>query len=188
MGIDHTMLNRFLEKIKKLLGFAFVESVVPNFDPISNDKSSSCKADIQNTESSKTLEAGSTLSVKGLKPYWEDCLTSINSNLWLPTKIALQGLDFNSSNILSSKMVEKSWFSTRLYTVPKTNLPKVYLQSSMSSLVGCTDLGSTRTRKIRFYPNRKQKNLLKQCSRQKFLLRKNFCLERCVKTCLQQDN
>ncbi len=182
------MLNRFLEKIKTLLGFATVASVVPNSEMTSNDKSSSCKADIQPTKSSKTLFVTSTLSVKGLNPYWEDCLTSINSNLWLPLMPALQSLDLNSSNILLSKMVEKSWFSAKLYTAPKTSLPKDYLQSSMSSLVECTDLGSTRTRKIRFYPNRKQKNLLKQCSRQKFLLRKKFCLERCVKTCLQQDN
>jgi putative transposase len=32
----------------------------------------------------------------------------------------------------------------------------------MSSLVGGTDLGNTRTRKIRFYPNPKQKTMLKQ--------------------------
>ncbi len=140
----------------------FVESVVPNFDPSSSDKSNSCFAPTQNTKSSKTLFVSSTLSGKGLNPYWEDCLTEISSNLWLPTKTVLQGLDLNSSNILLNKMVEKSWFSTRLYTAPKTNLPKDYLQSSMSSLVGCTDLGSTRTKKIRFYPNQKQKNLLKQ--------------------------
>jgi hypothetical protein len=95
--------------------------------------------------------------------------------LWLPTKTALQGKDLNSSNTLLNVIKEKSWFSTRLYTAPKTNLPRTYLQSSMSSLVGCTD--------ARKYKNKKDKVLSEPKTEDNV-----ETVVRCVKACLQQDN
>lgn len=110
----------------------------------------------------KDIGSGLNFKRQGLRSILGRLLNGDKLELVVAFKIALPDLDSSCSNTLSSKMVEKSWFSTKQYIAPKTNSPKTYLQSSMSLVAGCTDLGNTRTRKIRFYPNRKQKMMLKQ--------------------------
>ncbi|MBW4574066.1 MAG: transposase [Aphanothece sp. CMT-3BRIN-NPC111] len=60
--------------------------------------------------------------------------------------------------------MEKSWFSTKLYTAQTQNSPKIYSPSSTSSLVECTDKTSTVhiSNKTRIYLNPEQKKVVKK--------------------------
>ena len=105
------------------------------------------------------LAAESISNEMGLNPYWNEQCEENSLKLWLPTKTALQDSGQTSSNLFSSKTVESSWFRARLYTAPNRSLPRICLQSSTSSLVECTDLGSTaiKSKKIRVYPTKSQR-------------------------------
>ena len=138
-----------------------VESAAENNKTILSDKSVSCKNNSRKQKSLKILDRGLITSDRDLTPYWTDCCKEKSSQLWLPTKTVLEDLEPISSNILSTRMVENSWFSTELYTVQKKNLPRICYQYLPSFLVECTDLGDTqvRSKKIRIYPNKDQKLL-----------------------------
>jgi len=133
------------------------------------DKSNLCGNDSLIMKLSETLGVDSTITVKGLNPYWEESLTEKSLKLWLPTETVLQGLGMNLSNTSFSKTVENSWFSVKKLSTPqKESLQKTYLQSCMSSLVECMDLegmslkSSLKSKKIRFYPTNEQKVILKK--------------------------
>lgn len=119
--------------------------------------------DTQPLKSSKTSEADSILNEKVFVPYWNGQYQDIVSDLWLPTVTALQGLDTNSLSGLLTKPVANSWFSTRLFEAPKTNLPKTSCISFTSSPAACTEGASTvlRTQQIRLYPTAPQRALLR---------------------------
>ncbi len=135
---------------------ATVEYQVQNSENISKDKSNLCNQDIQTPKSSKTLAVYSTISVKGLNPYWDAQCDENNCKLWLPIKTALQGLDLSLSNGLSSKTVEGSWFSSKLISPQSKNLQTIFLTSSMSSHVGCTDLETKKNKSVKPYPSKKR--------------------------------
>jgi putative transposase len=118
-----------------------------------------CDTNSQMPISSKISVADSTLKEKVLKPFWNDACTVIGSHLLSHTEIDSVGLGLNLSNTLSSKMVEKSWFSTNLTHRQNQNLPQTCLQSYMSSLAVCMDSEGTLTksRRIRIYPTKEQK-------------------------------
>lgn len=68
----------------------------------------------------------STPSGKDCAPYWTDCCAEISSRLLLPVVTDSQGLDSSLFSTWSSKTVEASWFSTKLYTAQTQNSPKIY--------------------------------------------------------------
>ena len=84
-------------------------------------------------------------------PYWTDFCKVINSCLLLPVKTGLQDLDLNLYNTWSNKTVDKSWFSTKLYTVRNQNLPRIYFQSFTSFPIECTDLENTLRKSKKIY-------------------------------------
>ncbi len=148
-----------------------VVSQVPNFDPISKDKSNLCEQNTRKLKSSKTLEAGSTISVKGLNPYWDEQCEEINSKLWLPIETGLLDSGSSLSNGLSSKTVEESWFSSKLIFPQNKSLPTTFSASSMFSHVGCTHDEITFTKSVKLYPTPKQRQIFKKwqdCSRYVF--------------------
>jgi putative transposase len=59
--------------------------------------------------------------------------------------------------------VAKSWFSTKLFTVPNQNLQQTCYKYFTSSLAECPDSGSTlkKSKKVRIYPTTEQKKLMK---------------------------
>ena len=100
-------------------------------------------------------------SEKDYKPFWDDSCEAISSHLLSYTQIDSADLESTSC---SSKMVENSWFLTEKKFHKNKNSQKTFLQSYISSLVGCTDLEDTqiKSRKIRIYPTQQQKVLFKQ--------------------------
>ena len=146
-----------------LLPFATIE-LAENHKPTILDRSglSPCVANSQRQQSSKTTEAASISNDKGFKPYWNVLCEKISTELLLPI-----GTDSpNSAERLydswSNKTVEKSWFSAKLYTVPKKSLLPICSQFSMSSPVECTDCGDTviKSKKIQIKPTKAQKVIL----------------------------
>lgn len=101
------------------------------------------------------------MNKKDYKPFWDDSCEMISSHLLSHTQIDSADLESTS---YSSKMVEDSWFLTERKFHSNKNSQKTYLQSYMSSLVECMDLGDTqiKSRKIRIYPTQQQKILFKQ--------------------------
>jgi putative transposase len=151
--------------------------VTAEFLPQSNvmtliDKSSTCNPSTQTPWSSKILGQDSTLNAKVCAPYWNDFCEEISSRLLLPVETDCVGLDLNSYNIWSNKTVEKSWFSTKVYTVQIQNSRKIYSPSFTSFHAGCTDFKSTVKKSKKIY--------LKLSPKQKIVLKKWFGVSRFV--------
>jgi len=125
-GHRHYNVDAYLGLQKNLSVSAIVESVVTNKMFMLTDKSSSCKPIIPKSKLSKTLAVNSTISIKGLNPYWDAQCKEINSKLWLPTKIAWQDSSSHLFHSLSNKMVEGSWFSSKLIYPLRRGLPLTY--------------------------------------------------------------
>lgn len=143
---------------------ATAELVQPSNETTLVDKSPICNHSTQMPKSSKISAVESTLKEKDCKPYWTDLCTEISSRLLLPVVTDSQGLDSSLLSTWSSKTVDRSWFSTTLYIAQSQNLPRIFSPSSTSSLVGCTDSGSTvkKSRKIRIFLTTEQKQIVKQ--------------------------
>ena len=143
---------------------AIEECQAENKKTTSQDKSCICEKHTQTLTSFKTLEADSTSKEKDLTPFYNDLCKEISSRLLSHTEIGCADSDSNSLNPCLSKMVEKSWFSTKLNFHHNKNSQKTCLQFFTSSHVGCMDLGviQTKSRKIRIYPTKEQRNLFKR--------------------------
>lgn len=113
---------------------------------------------------SKIGEVESTSKEKTYLPFWNQHTLEISEKLWLPIKTDCQGLDITLSDGLLKNMEENSWFSMKLICHPNRNLSATSYQSSTSSLVGYTDSENTvtKSRKIRIYPNEKQRQILRE--------------------------
>ena len=128
----------------------------------SKAKSITCKENTPMQKSLPTSAEASTGKEKDLTPYWNDYIKGISSRLWLPTKIGSPGSDSNFCNNWSSVTGEKSWFAMTKLSPPNKNLQKIFSPSSTFSVVDCTASAATKTqsKKIRIYPNKKQKQIL----------------------------
>ena len=115
-GKDCTMQNPTSREQLELPLFATAESHQQNKETTSLDKSSSCKTTIPQLKSSKTSPPDSTLKEKVLEPYWTESCKDISSKLLLPVGTDSRDLDSILYNIWWNKTVEKSWFSTTLYS------------------------------------------------------------------------
>jgi len=143
---------------------AIVASPAINKKTIYNAKSLIWRTNTQKPKLSKTLAVDSTISVKGLNPYWTEQSKARSSNLWLPTKTAsqdenafLQDTQSCKSHKLSNQAVEKSWFSSKIIYPQNKNLLPTYSISCMSSPVECMDLEIIKTKSVKLYPNPSQK-------------------------------
>ncbi len=163
-GKDCTIQNPTSSVQLELPLFATVECHQTNKKMTSKDKLSSCKTNIQNQKSSKISAADSTSKEKVLEPYWTESCKEISSKLLLPVGTDLQDLDSSLYNIWSNKTVEKSWYSTKLYTVQSQKWSQIFSQSFMYSPVESTASESTnkKSKKIRIYLSREQRQLLRQ--------------------------
>lgn len=162
---EDLMLNRsFVETKKKKKQSATVECLQKNKKTTLKDKLHSCEVSSRKQKLSQISEAESTSKEKVFYPYWNKQCAEINSHLWLPTGIGCQGSDMNLLNLSSNKTVGSSWFSTKLYTAPNPNLPKICYPSCMYFPVECTDLENivVKSKKIRIYPTTEQKQILKK--------------------------
>lgn len=161
-GKGCTMSNHTLEVIQMELPlFATVGLAPQSSEMTSIGKSPICNLSTQTQKSSKISGQDSTLKEKVCAPYWTDFCKEISSSLLLPVGTDSQDLDLSLYSIWSSKTVDKSWFSTKLYTVHNQNLPKIYSQSFTSFPVECRTGENTLNKSKRIYlklsPVQKQK-------------------------------
>lgn len=94
-------------------------------------------------------------------PFWNQACQELSRQLLLPTVTGSEDLDLTCSNVLSNETLENSWFLSELNTHQNLNVPVIYSQFCMSSLVDCPELGATRQRLIRLYPTKNQKKTFK---------------------------
>lgn len=141
---------------------AIAESLPTNKKTILSVKKSSCKKNSQNTSSSQILPVDSTSSGKGCYSFWNSQVSEMSKKLWLPIETGSVDLDLNSLNGSSINTMSDSWFSTMLRVPQSPNLSQTSCQSSPFFPVGFMDSENTlrRSRKIRFYPTKIQKDLL----------------------------
>jgi putative transposase len=144
--------------------FVTAELAPQNSEMTLTDKSLICNPSTQTQKSSKISAQELTSKEKDCKPYWTDFCAEISSHLLLPVVTDSQDLDLNLYNTWSNKTVDKSWFSTQLYTAQIPNSPKIYSQSSTSFHAKCTDSGNTlkKSKKISLVLTPAQKAIIKQ--------------------------
>jgi len=161
---DSTMSNPINAVQLELPLFATVASVPPNSEMIWLDKLNSCDNNTPTPKSSKISGRDSISSGKDCKPYWSDLCAANSSRLLLPVATDCADSDLNYSSSWLNKTVDKSWFSTELFTAQKPNSQAIFLPSFTSSVAECTDSGVTarKSRKIRLFLNPEQKALIKQ--------------------------
>src|SRR4030042_4128405 len=104
--------------------YVIPELVPLNKEMILQDRLSICGDNFQKQKSSKTSDLALILKERVCSQSWKDACGEIQSHLLSPTEIDCADLVTKSSSILSIKMVEKSWFSTKLSTVPNVNSQK----------------------------------------------------------------
>lgn len=162
-GNDCTMSSLTSMVQLELPLFATAESVQSSNEMTLRDKSALCADSIQRQKSSKTSVVGLTSKEKDLEPYWTDYCGEINSQLLCPHWTDYADLDSSLYSTWSNKTVAKSWFSTKLFTVPNQNLQQTCYKYFTSSLAECPDSGSTlkKSKKVRIYPTTEQKKLMK---------------------------
>ena len=150
--------------IQLLLPFATVGSPAPSKETTLNDKSTICEVSTQKQKLSEISEAVSTSKEKVLEPYWSDLCKVISSKLLLPIGIDSPGSVSTLYDTSLNKTVANSWFWTRQNTVRKKNSRRIFSQSCMSSVVGCTDSAVIvkKSKKIRVYPTSEQRVKLRQ--------------------------
>lgn len=129
------------------------------------DKLKCCKVNIPTLKLSKTLHQESISKEEDSSPFWIKSLEETYQQLWLPTETDLQDLDSNCSNtflknstcplkscqMMTSKNLQQNW-------------QKTSCRSLRFSQPDTMDLENTRyCKKIRFYPNKEQTELLNKC-------------------------
>lgn len=146
------------------LPFATVESVPVSKKMTFKDKSNTCNPNTLKQKSSLISAPDSTLKEKDCVPYWTDYCFEISSRLLLPVGIDYADLDLSLYSIWLNKTVDKSWFSTKMFTVRKLNSQPIFSQLSTSSLVECTDLENIvkKSKKIKIFLNPQQKAIIKK--------------------------
>ena len=104
-------------------------------------------------------------SEKDFVPFWNNQSKGISQRLWLPTEIDFVGSPSNSLSLSLPKQTLNSLSWTMKHTNPTPkSYPTIYSPSSMSIPVEKWGKGGirTRTRKIRLYPTKNQKQIMKR--------------------------
>lgn len=153
VAIDSTMSNLLSTTVpkkkikivfKKNVNSVTVESQALDKKTILTDKSNTCEQTIQTIKLSQTLDRVSTSQERAFEPYWNCQVGELSKKLWLPIEIDSVGSPLNSSNGYFQSMEQNSWFSIKQWKHHNLlNLPKTSLLSSMSSIVGSMEEGST---------------------------------------------
>lgn len=130
----------------------------------SQDRSHICVSSSPTQISSKTLEVDSTSKEKDFSPFYDDLCKEISSHLLSHIEIDYAGSEQNFSSLCLNKTVENSWFSINQRLHHNKNLQKTFSQYFMCSHAGCMGLDDTnvKSRKIRIYPTKEQKQLFNQ--------------------------
>ena len=163
-GKDFTMSSPTSAVQLELPLFATAELVQPSSETTLPDKLNLWSSNIQTPKSSKISDLVSTSKGKDCKPYWSDLCEVNSSRLLLPVKTDCADSDLNYSSLWQNKTVEKSWFSTELFTAQRPNSQTIFSPSFTSLVAECTawEVIARKSRKIRLFLNPEQKALIKQ--------------------------
>ena len=141
------------------------ESLLKNKNQICKDKSISLRKNIPIMKLSQILDRDLTSNEKASEKYWNNYSKKISKKLWLPPQIDFQGLEQTTSlpGYLSNLGPNLQFSITENVRVLKKNSQKTLwklLPSSQPDIMGEENI---KTRKIRIYPNKEQRELLKKC-------------------------
>lgn len=156
------MLTNTLGSLNSIELSAIVGSQATNRRTTCNDRLSTCRTSSPMLRLLGTSGPALVSNERDLRPFWNQQLTEISSNLWLPTKTDYVDLDSTLLNGLSREVLEKSWFSAGLSCPQSPSSLKICLQSSMYSPAECMDLEVTKTKLVRLSPTKAQKKIFKQ--------------------------
>ena len=146
---------------------SFMQEYLPlNKKNILKIKSSSYKKNFLNIQLSKTLVQELIMIEKDLKPFWNKYSIKMSKKLWLPQKIDLSdsGSNYLNSFLINSvpeskllipknvKQVNKNWQKI-CYPLLQFSPPDIMEKENIQQI----------TRKIRIYPNKKQKTFFNKC-------------------------
>ena len=112
----------------------------------------------------KDFGSGINFNRKGLRTLLERILRGDKLRVVVPIGIDSPASAAKSYSSWLNKTVEKSWFSTKLFTVRKRNLLPISSQFCMSFPVDCPDSGDTvtKSKKIKIFPTVEQKAILRK--------------------------
>lgn len=141
------------------------ESRRQNRKKISKDKSPFYLTNIPNTILSPTSDPDSTGADPDFYPFWYEPWRDEYQKWSLPAKTDSVALPSTSSPSSSNNTMQRSWFSIKETNPPSMRSEKMSWQSCRYSLVdGTGNAGTkspgTKVRKIRVYPNPRQKQML----------------------------
>ena len=87
------------------------------------------------------------------KTYWDKRCEVLSSFLWLPAKKVLDNMSASTANLESAHILNDTWFDSQTYSLPYSSSHNTEIQTPTSEVL--------RSRKIRIYPNAKQRDILK---------------------------
>jgi len=100
---------------------------------------------------------------KDFKPFWNPRCQEISKSLWLPTEIGSVALPLSFSNSSSPKPTPNSSFWIQKLENPQTkSYPKISSPSFTFTPVEAWEKDAIRAKRIRLYPNAKQRKILKE--------------------------
>lgn len=123
---------------------------------ISEDRYQHSRQNIQTISYTRTSDQVSTITDRGLKPFWTESSENLSQRLLSPTGIDSVGTDLNSSSFSVNNTGRKSWSRIIHKENQETekSLPKISLPFVTSSLRETTEGEVTRARKIKLNPNK----------------------------------
>lgn len=141
---------------------ATAESPLVSKKTTSKGKSSSCSPSIQITPFSRMLGLDSISNENNSDSFLKNVLKEELERSSLPTETDFADLDLNCLSGSSLRTLSNSWFSNNKSFLLNKSLLPISSQSSQSFRVEFMDSENTvqRSRKIRAYPNKEQKNIL----------------------------
>ena len=145
-----------------------LESLLKNKNKICKDKCNTYNGNIPVTWLSRTLGADLTSVGKDSGKYWNSCSKGISQKLSFLPRTGLADLEpANSSAGYSSNLAEDlSYLTTDTIKVLRKNSPRTCWKLLQFSQPDIMEEESTITRKVRIYPNKKQRDLFQNCFRQ----------------------
>lgn len=138
-------------KLQKTKSFYTLEFPQVVSETSSTDKLVIYSQHIQQQNLLQKLEAGSILGGESSYPFWNEYSKEISKYLSLPSPTDYVDLGFNWLNGYAKNTNANSWFSITANSVHNNNLLRICCPSSTASVLGFTDLGSTKnkSRKIK---------------------------------------
>ena len=120
---------------------------------------------LPNTPKPKAKEhpkIAATVQNMGIAPYWREYSSEASRALWFPAGIGLPGAGHEISRYRPEETAGRSWFRINRYVNPAPKGTRIFPPTTAPEPVAPMDHAATEsmTRKIRFYPTRKQQGIL----------------------------